>query len=85
VCLFSGANDSPTLALDSGAIDGLSHWEARCIFYQRWFPDDEWLSHKHKIVDCIYKQFIFHILLILSPCLGDTSTDDAWATITTID
>lgn len=46
-----------------------THQEARCIFYQRCFPSDEWLSHEHKIVDCIYKQFISHILLIPLPRL----------------
>lgn len=46
-----------------------THQEARCIFYQRWFPSDEWLSHEHNIVDCFYKQFISHVLLIPLPRL----------------
>lgn len=52
----------------------LPHWEAGASFTKRWFPNDERLSQEHKIVDCIYKQFLFVVILLQRQSLGDACT-----------
>lgn len=53
------------LAPDLGGIDGAVSPGSQVHLSPKASPSDEWLSHKHKIVDRIYKQFIFHVPLTL--------------------